>query len=169
MSPQQPVVVVGHVPTPRGRAALEHAPAEARRRGARLVVVNSSRGDALVDEEYLQGDALRRLHDELTVSGAPFGLRRPVGRDVAEELADAVAETGAEVLVTGLRRRTAVGKLLLGSAAQHILLAVECPVLAVEALGSDLLIGSGPGPYRPCDRGHAVRRRARVLPRRRRR
>ena len=129
---RQPVVVVGHVPTPRGRAALEHAFAEAARRGARLVVVNSSRGDALVDEEYLQGDALRRLHDELTVSGVPFELRRPVGRDVAEELADAVAQTGAEVLVIGLRRRTAVGKLLLGSAAQRILLAVECPVLAVK-------------------------------------
>jgi nucleotide-binding universal stress UspA family protein len=126
------VVVVGHVPTPRGRAALEHALAEAERRGARLVVVNSSRGDALVDEEYLQGDALRRLHDELTVSGVPFELRQPVGRDAAEELADAAEETRAEVLVIGLRRRTAVGKLLLGSAAQRILLTVDCPVLAVK-------------------------------------
>ena len=132
MSQRWPVVVVGHVPTPRGRAALEHALAEAERRGARLVVVNSSRGDALVDEEYLQGDALRRLHDELTVSGVPFELRQPVGRDAAEELADAAEETGAEVLVIGLRRRTAVGKLLLGSAAQRILLTVDCPVLAVK-------------------------------------
>ncbi len=132
MSRRRPVVVVGHVPTPRGRAALEHALAEAERRGARLVVVNSSRGDALVDEEYLQGDALRRLHDELTVSGVPFELRQPVGRDAAEELADAAEETGAEVLVIGLRRRTAVGKLLLGSAAQRILLTVDCPVLAVK-------------------------------------
>jgi nucleotide-binding universal stress UspA family protein len=132
VSQSQPVVVVGHVPTPRGRAALDHALAEAERRGARLVVVNSSRGDALVDEEYLQGDPLRRLHDELTLTGVPFELRQPVGRDVAEELADAVAETGAEVLVIGLRRRTAVGKLLLGSAAQRILLTVECPVLAVK-------------------------------------
>ncbi len=132
MSQHQPVVVVGHVPTPRGRAALEHAFVEAERRGARLVVVNSSRGDALVDEEYLQGDALRRLHDELTVSGVPFELRQPVGRDAAEELADVAEETGAEVLVIGVRRRTAVGKLLLGSAAQRILLTVDCPVLAVK-------------------------------------
>ena len=132
MSRSQPVVVVGHVPTPRGRAALDHALAEAARRGARLVVVNSSRGDALVDDEYLQGDPLRRLHDELTVSGVPFELRQPVGRDVSEELADAVAETGAEVLVIGLRRRSAVGKLLMGSAAQRILLTVDCPILAVK-------------------------------------
>ena len=45
------VVVVGYVPNPRGQAALGHALAECRRRGARLVVVNNSRGDALVDED----------------------------------------------------------------------------------------------------------------------
>ncbi len=61
-------------------------------------------------------------------SGVPCDRRR----DVAEELADAVAGTGTQVLVIGLRRRTAVGKLLLGSAAQRILLTVDCPVLAVE-------------------------------------
>jgi nucleotide-binding universal stress UspA family protein len=125
-------VVVGVVPNPRGQAALEHAVAEAHRREARLVVVTSSRGDALVDEEYLQGAPLRQLQADLTVSGVPFELRQPVGRDVAEELAAAVAETDAELLVIGLRRRSAVGKLLMGSAAQRILLGVDCPVLAVK-------------------------------------
>jgi nucleotide-binding universal stress UspA family protein len=128
------VVVVGHVPNPRGRAALEHGLVEARRRGARLVVVNSSRGDALVDEEFVQGEPLRRLRDELTASGVPYEIRQPVhGRDVAEELADAVVETGADLLVIGLRRRSAVGKLLMGSAAQRILLEVDCPILSVKS------------------------------------
>ncbi|MGY1805278.1 universal stress protein [Blastococcus sp. SYSU D00922] len=128
-----PAVVVGFVPGPRGQAALLHGIEECRRRGARLVVVNSSRGDALVDERYVQGDALRRLQDELDVAGVPAELRQPArGRDVAEELAAAVEETGAELVVIGLRRRSAVGKLLMGSAAQRILLDVECPVLAVK-------------------------------------
>jgi nucleotide-binding universal stress UspA family protein len=126
------VVVVGVVPNPRGQAALEHAVAEAHRRGARLVVVNSSRGDALVDEEYLFGERLRQLEADLTVSGVPFELRQPVGRDVADELVAAVAETDADLLVIGVRRRSAVGKLLMGSAAQRILLDVDCPVLAVK-------------------------------------
>jgi nucleotide-binding universal stress UspA family protein len=127
------VVVVGFVANPRGEAALAHAVLEARRRDARLVVVNSSRGDALVDEEFLQGDRLERLRTDLTAAGIPFEVRQPVrGRDVAEELAAVVDETAAELLVIGLRKRSAVGKLLMGSAAQRILLDVDCPVLAVK-------------------------------------
>jgi nucleotide-binding universal stress UspA family protein len=126
------VVVVGVVPNPRGTAALEHAVVEAQRREARLIVVNSSRSDALVDMEYLQGEPLRQLHADLTVSGLPFEVRQPVGRDVAEELSAVATETGAELVVIGLRRRSAVGKLLMGSAAQRILLDVDCPVLAVK-------------------------------------
>jgi nucleotide-binding universal stress UspA family protein len=131
------VVVVGYVPTPRGQAALAHGIDEARRRGARLVVVNSSLGDALVDEEYLQGEAQRRLQDELAGSGVPAELRQPVGRDVVEELTAAVADTGAELVVIGIRRRSPVGKLLTGSAAQRVLLQVDCPVLAVKAPPDD--------------------------------
>jgi nucleotide-binding universal stress UspA family protein len=130
---QTPVVVVGMVPNPRGQAALAHGLRESRLRGARLVVVNASRGDALVDEDFLQGEALTRLHEELAASGVAAELRQPVhGRDVAEELAEVVAETAAELLVIGMRRRSAVGKLLMGSAAQRILLEVDCPVLAVK-------------------------------------
>ena len=128
-----PVVVVGYVPNPRGRAALGHAIRESRLRGARLVVLNTSRGDALVDEEFLQGDGLRGLTAELDAAGVPFEVRQPVrNRDVADELAEVTREPGAELLVIGLRRRSAVGKLLMGSAAQRILLDVDCPVLAVK-------------------------------------
>ena len=44
-----------------------------------------------------------------------------------------VQQLQVSVLVTGLRRRTAVGKLLLGSTAQEILMTVSCPVLCVKA------------------------------------
>jgi nucleotide-binding universal stress UspA family protein len=128
------VVVVGYVPNARGEAALEHALAECRRRDARLVVLNSSRGDALVDEDLVRGAALAQLEQRLGDSGVPHEVRQPVrGRDVAEELAAAAGDTSAELVVIGLRRRSAVGKLLMGSAAQRILLDVDCPVLAVKA------------------------------------
>ena len=128
------VVVVGYEPNPRGEAALEHALAECRRRDARLVVLNSSRGDALVDEDLVRGTALEQLEQRLGGSGVSYEVRQPVrGRDVAEELAAVVGDTAAELVVIGLRRRSAVGKLLMGSAAQRILLDVDCPVLAVKA------------------------------------
>ena len=54
------------------------------------------------------------------------------GSDVAEALDEIATEVDAELIVIGLRRRSPVGKLLLGSAAQHILLNSTVPVLAVR-------------------------------------
>ena len=50
-----------------------------------------------------------------------------------EEIEELVHTLQVSVLVIGLRRRTAVGKLLLGSTAQEILMTVSCPVLCVKA------------------------------------
>ena len=42
------VAVVGYIPTPEGRAAIERAVVEARDRGLTLLIVNATRGDASV-------------------------------------------------------------------------------------------------------------------------
>lgn len=127
-------IVLGYVPLPEGRAALARALDEVRLRGGPLIVVNSSRGDSLIDDRYLQGQPLEDLRAELTASGVDFQIRQNVrGRDAAEEIQEAVDDTRAELVVIGLRRRTPVGKMLMGSAAQQILLDVDCPILAVKA------------------------------------
>jgi nucleotide-binding universal stress UspA family protein len=127
-------VVVGYVPGPEGRAALARGVEEARFRRTRLVVVNTTRGDALVDERYLQGGAVDALAAELAALDVEAELRQDgSGEDVAEDLDRIAEEVDAELVVIGLRRRTPVGKLILGSAASRILLTVARPVMAVKA------------------------------------
>jgi nucleotide-binding universal stress UspA family protein len=128
------VVVVGYAPGSIGDAALTRAVAEARLRDGRLVVVNSSRGDAAVDNRYLQDDEASELGQRLDAAGVPWTMRRPVrGRDAAQEVLDTAEDVRADLVVIGLRHRSPVGKLILGSTAQRVLLDARCPVLAVKA------------------------------------
>ena len=127
-------VLVGYIETPEGRAALERAIQEAQLRSAWLVVLNTSRGDALVDQRYLQPEAVQSLRERLDAAGVKYELEQELrGNDAAEELLTAATERSAELIVIGLRRRTPVGKLIMGSTAQRILLQADCPVLAVKA------------------------------------
>lgn len=129
-------IVVGYVPRAEGRAALRRAAEEARLRQTKLVVINSNRGGRDLDDE----DAIRheqelaQVRSQLDSEGIDHEVRQLVrGLDPAEDLIAVAEETGADFIVIGLRRRTPVGKLILGSNAQRILLDAPCPVLAVKA------------------------------------
>jgi nucleotide-binding universal stress UspA family protein len=129
-------IVVGYVPKPEGRAALRRAAEEAQLRGAQLVVVNSHRGGREFDrEDALESEAdLEEIRRELDAAGVTHEIRQLVrGLDPADDLVNVAAEVGAEIIVIGLRRRSPVGKLILGSNAQRVLLDAPCPVLAVKA------------------------------------
>lgn len=134
MNESEAVVVVGYTPRPQGRAALRAAIQEARRRGARLHVVNASSGDAYVDNGLADADQLAELRRELESSGLPHQVEQSVGRhEPAQEIIEAADRLSAHLVVIGIRRRTPVGKLLMGSTAQRVLLQADCPVLAVKA------------------------------------
>ena len=127
-------IVVGFVPRPEGHAALDRAIAEAKLRGARLVVLNVSRGDALVDSRYASSSDWDAVKAKLEESGVEHEVAQSVeARDPADQLLRVAEETNAELIVIGLRRRTPVGKLIMGSAAQTVLLDADAPVLAVKA------------------------------------
>jgi nucleotide-binding universal stress UspA family protein len=129
-------VVVGYVPTAEGRAALRQAAQECRLRSTRLVVINSHRGGRSFSAE----DAgrwekeLEEVRARLDAEGLQHEVRQLVqGVEPAEDLIAVAEEVSADMIVIGLRRRSPVGKLILGSNAQRVLLDAPCPVLAVKA------------------------------------
>ncbi|MCB7137264.1 universal stress protein [Cellulosimicrobium marinum] len=123
-------VVVTHLSTPEGREALDTAAREAVRRATTLVVVTSE-GGASPEARTARAEDLRRVEAALEGTGARLEVE-PCGDDLADALVAAAERTSAELIVIGLRRRSPVGKLILGSNAQRILLDAPCPVLAVK-------------------------------------
>ncbi len=129
-------IIVGYVPTREGRAALRRAAQEAQLRRTKLIVVNSHRGGRDFDPEEAQRfeDELGQVQHRLDAEGIEHEVRALVrGNEPSEDLIEVAQECDADFIVIGLRRRTPVGKLILGSNAQRILLDSSCPVLAVKA------------------------------------
>ena len=103
-----------------GRIALEYAAHEASLFGEELLAVN------LTDAEL----------DPSTTNGQPFEVVVPPSNDLDE--VDAVLQvlderTDVSRLVVGVRKRSPVGKAILGSIAQRLILEAPLPVLAVKA------------------------------------
>ncbi len=117
-----PRIVVGYSSRPEGRAALRRALAEAGLRHGGLIV------------QHGPDDDLPELVDVLDRAGVAYELRPLQDHlEPADHLLELAEDTGAAFIVIGLRRRSPVGKLLLGSNAQRVLLDASCPVLAVKA------------------------------------
>ena len=125
-------VVVGYIPNEYGEAALIAGIEEARRRQTGIVVVNATRGDTLVDERFIGASGTSAVEQRLASLGIVHEFRQTMGGDVAEDLLIVAREVSAEVIVIGVRHRTPVGKMLMGSVAQKVLLDAQCPVLAVK-------------------------------------
>lgn len=135
------IVVGHHRETPEGRAALERAQEIARERGAELHLVGYvalPKGEHEADEfQRSRANAERELRGTADADGleegayqvhVPLAARRP-----AHALLGVADEVGADLIVIGMRRRSRVGKLVLGSTAQEVLLDSVCDVLSVKA------------------------------------
>jgi nucleotide-binding universal stress UspA family protein len=127
-------VLLAYIRTPEGDAALATAVEEARRRSTDAVVVNVTRPAEKVDSPFSAEVTLDAVAATFADAGVAVDVRQlPAGTGPADGVLAVAGEVGPEVVVIGLRRRTAVGKLIIGSTSQQILLGVDCPVLAVKA------------------------------------
>jgi nucleotide-binding universal stress UspA family protein len=125
-------VVVGYIPNEYGEAALSAALAEAQRRGTGVIVVNTTKGDSLVDRKYVGESGRSELEQRLAAAPVDVELRQTIGADPADEILEVAREVDAEALVIGIRHRSKVGKLLMGSVATRLLMEAPCPVVAVK-------------------------------------
>lgn len=127
-------IVVGYIPTPQGLAALQAATELATTNRGRVTVVNTGRAGNYADEVFASAEDIDAIDAELGQAGIEHEVRQPTsGRPASEEILLVADEVGADLIVIGVRRRSPVGKVVMGSTAQNILLDATCAVLAVKA------------------------------------
>ena len=132
-------VLLAYAPTSAGLAAARAAAEEAKRRGSEdVTIVSVVRTRAATPPPApVSGVSAEQELDAVAEDLVRQGLRVNVEHESSGDVVDyirAVAErVKPSVVVIGLRRRTAVGKLLLGSTSQRLLLELDYPIVAVKA------------------------------------
>ena len=128
------VVVVGYIPTPEGIAAFEKAKDEVVIDGSTLVVVNTGQSGNFASSTFASPADIDAIDVELSGAGIAHEVVQSTDELApAEAILRVATERDARLIVIGVRRRTPVGKLFLGSTSQQVLLDAQCPVLAVKA------------------------------------
>ncbi|GAA4284273.1 universal stress protein [Brevibacterium daeguense] len=127
-------VLIGYLPSPEGEAALQLGFAEARLRKTTAIVVNSPRRGAANGVTTIRKQEAERIIALGAEAGVDVEVEQPPHEDdLADTLNRLAAEHEAQLIVIGLRKRSAIGKFILGSQAQRILLDAEVPVLTAKA------------------------------------
>lgn len=115
-------ILVAVADSKEGRHALSAAAAEAQQLGTDLVVVNLTL--SALDVSDLPADLAHEVVDRVGSADS----------DPVEAVLDALEKRPSVTrMVIGLRRRSPIGKAVLGSTSQRLLLESPVPVLAVKA------------------------------------
>jgi nucleotide-binding universal stress UspA family protein len=132
-------VLLAYAPTSAGLAAVRAAAEEAKRRGSEDVTIVSvlRTRAATPPPDPVSGVSaeqdLDAVAEDLVRQGLSVNVERASSGDVVDYVLAVAERVKPSVVVIGLRRRTAVGKLLLGSTAQRLLLELDYPIVAVKA------------------------------------
>jgi nucleotide-binding universal stress UspA family protein len=126
-------ILVGYIPTPEGLAAVDWATDYAKTVEGSLTVINTGKNGDYSHPQFASAQDIDALDAQLSRQGIEHEIRRPTdGLPASENILSAAEEMDADLIVIGLRKRTAVGKLITGSSAQAILLGADCPVVGVK-------------------------------------
>jgi nucleotide-binding universal stress UspA family protein len=127
-------ILVAYVPRPEGLSALEKSISLAKERDENLIVVNVTSGAVGEDSSHADAQDVERVEQMLSVSGIKFEFKHFFsGQNTVDVLEGLVASQSVSMLVIGLRKRSAIGKMIMGSMAHEILMTISCPILAIKA------------------------------------
>ncbi len=126
-------IVVPAVDSPAGRKAIELAAREAGPDGQVILVGTAVVGDHLTDNVEAIQVFLSRIEKELADQGVACRSEWTVGESLGDATLRIAEEEGSDLIITSLRRRSPVGKAILGSFEQDILLGATCLVLCVPS------------------------------------
>lgn len=115
-----------------GMHVVEAAIEQARQRSQELIVLNVGRPGAAVDADTASQAELDSVREKAKAASVELDLRPEVSSDVVSSIESTIAAEEISVLVIGLRRRSPVGKLIMGSTAQRLLLGITVPILTVK-------------------------------------
>ncbi len=128
-------ILVGIDGSNASQAALQMAIKSAAAFSAQLLVVTSKttgttdeNNDIRIAEKGLE--AARQQAEQAGVACSPHLLIR--GNTVGEDIVAFAAENDVDLIVVGVKRRSRVGKILMGSNAQFVIIRAGCPVLTVK-------------------------------------
>jgi len=128
-------VAVAHQVSPTGHIALMEGAREASLRQTDLEVIHVVESiDLDVTEAHQAGlsDEIDKVLSEAGLDQVSWHLHLATGENVSATVLDLAAEVKADLLVIGARRRSPVGKFLLGSVTQSIILDAPIPVVVVK-------------------------------------
>ena len=131
------VALAHQASSPIGRVALREAAREAKFRDTDLAVIQVVESvDLDLVEAHRAGlsDEVEKLLAESGMVEVPWRVELAAGsnEDIAGTVLRFAEGAGAEILVIGARRRSPVGKFLLGSVTQTIILNADMPVMVVK-------------------------------------
>lgn len=128
-------ILVGYNGSDPSRKAIDLSIEYAKAFKAEVLIVTSLYGGKITDgdETHYAEEEFEELQKRFETEDIACTTELLVrGLDPGEDIVKSAEESGVELIIIGVKRRSKTGKLLFGSIAQYVILKAKCPVLTVK-------------------------------------